>query len=1234
MRTILVAWGLTLLSLGAMAQTVGPFTPDGHTLALYHFDAKSGDQAVDSGPKGNHGKIAGAKRVKGLFGGALKFDGVDDQVVVPNHPSLKNLKQLTVEAWIRMVGHGGRQFICGKDAEWHFDISEEGGGIGLSLYSNGGKQHRRTGTGGFYYPPFQWTHVAATYDGRQVKFFQNGVLMEIVPGPEGFLLTSNQPLLIGAYRAMRYYFGGCIDELRVSDCVRYDPKNTARKKQRVFSPAIPTTVFCKVTVPQPKKTGLWRIEATLASQSASKTSGLVFLKRGAGVSVPVGRWEIKGEKDAVREITIPFDVSDEVAGPGRYNVIFRATGGGPVRIVKVCLASKVERVESKSLAKTICTRYDMDAAFDVSFGKAVVRSAGDMFRLAREFDFCTGKINLIEEDEDKRCPMVTGHGSLAYYIDFPRDGAYDIYLKYATKSRKPLDATLDDVDINRFDPFTNSATGGMFLKDAFWEYQGTCVATAGVHSLVLSGYFPSMAAILLRPTNRRKPATLGPERGVRPNGDLLSGQWEVKPILGKTDGSSVQQGPDGALTVRYRFANVDKDSMLADDVFVVCKEVFWNLSATGELRFKLRGDGSNHLLRVILMDAKGDVRLIGQTRLTDKKAREMRWPVTFEGNFICDGTSIAQAIFTVCEANISPTKISQGEVKISDMCFVFRDELASVPLEKSIPMPEGERAERLKARCRSVCVTPVVPEDYPTFQTANPKPVTRKTLGYQMHATGSRSFSKETLDKFHKQYWFGDVTWPNISNIYRKDMKERVADIMGRGLFIFDLWGYVPNRNPGGTHGWTEYHISDELHEYLLKTCGDRFLGYDDGEQDGRYIGSYAGRSKATTRKEAFDDFDKWDSKIRKSQQHFLVSTGSLNFCHYYGHFGCIMLGLETAQGLPSDSLLFAFLRGACKEYGRLWHQGISVWSRYGYKLYNRREVMPGGNKPGYGCGPTKGASASLMKRLWYVGYLGGCSIAGTETAQFTARTLPDGRPELSPIGRMDVKGVKWVAEHPDRGEQYTPVAAMLDFYNGWNMPRHLYRRDRYKIWGKFDYEKSDYMIDNFFRMVLPGYEDCSYFRNGRGFLCETPYGDIVDVLDSRTPPYVLKRYDAIVLLGGVQLEGGLLKRLQQWVSGGGDLFVCTAQAKGVGEMFLGVKPTGRQGKATGALSLADGVLFADQQYTYDIVQLAGARALAINEEGHPVVTAHNFGKGRVVCIAADFGMTDAIKYRYPDLVN
>ena len=132
-----------------------------------------------------------------MFGGALRFDGKDDQVVVPDHPSLKDLKQLTVEAWIRMSGQGGRQFICGKDSEWHFDITEDGGSIGLSLYSHSGKKHMRTGTGGFYFPLFQWAHVAATYDGRQVKFFQNGVLVDTFSGPEDYLLTSTRPLLIG-----------------------------------------------------------------------------------------------------------------------------------------------------------------------------------------------------------------------------------------------------------------------------------------------------------------------------------------------------------------------------------------------------------------------------------------------------------------------------------------------------------------------------------------------------------------------------------------------------------------------------------------------------------------------------------------------------------------------------------------------------------------------------------------------------------------------------------------------------------------------------------------------------------------------------------------------------------------------------------------------------------------------------------------------------------------------------
>jgi hypothetical protein len=56
--------------------------------------------------------------------------------------------------------------------------------------------------------------------------------------------------------------------------------------------------------------------------------------------------------------------------------------------------------------------------------------------------------------------------------------------------------------------------------------------------------------------------------------------------------------------------------------------------------------------------------------------------------------------------------------------------------------------------------------------------------------------------------------------------------------------------------------IAPAHHEILLRVCGDRFLGYDNGEQDGRYIGSYADRGAATNRKEGWDDFVQWDEHV------------------------------------------------------------------------------------------------------------------------------------------------------------------------------------------------------------------------------------------------------------------------------------------------------------------------------------------------------------------------------------
>ena len=221
---------------------------------------------------------------------------------------------------------------------------------------------------------------------------------------------------------------------------------------------------------------------------------------------------------------------------------------------------------------------------------------------------------------------------------------------------------------------------------------------------------------------------------------------------------------------------------------------------------------------------------------------------------------------------------------------------------------------------------------------------------------------------------------------------------------------------------------------------------------------------------------------------------------------------------------MFAFLRGAGKQYGRLTYQATSIWNRFGYNMYHGRKTDGAG---GYGFGPNKGCSLSLHKRLFFCSYLGGHSIVGTETSQFTADELPNGAPELSPLGRQHLE-LRAVGPTSIRTAacMYTPVAFMLDFYNGWNMPRHLYRGDKYKIWGKFPYEKGDYLIDGLFRMIWPGYEDCSYLRNERGFLTPTPFGDIFDVITNRCHPEVLKQYTAVMLLGDVEMTPEVVERL------------------------------------------------------------------------------------------------------------
>jgi hypothetical protein len=1259
-RTSLVAlfvpWLLSVCPAAAAEPSpLEPFGADEHTLALYHFDENQGTVAKDASRHGCDGEVRGAAWCRGRFGGALEFDGRDDSVFRHLTPSIQDLKTITVECWFKQDNPEGRQFLLGKDATIHFDL---GGGTStsVSLYHKGaaavnadGLRHQQVGCALGSVRAGRWHHLAATYDGRSASFFLDGVLKGRVPAPKDFLLgVPSRGLWIGSYVGSDYWFSGTIDEVRISDCVRYDPQGKLAVRGRVFE--IPGRAPVAKSVRKPAKTGAAKLRLTFASAFGGEAGGWVYLKPPGRRAIIVGSFVLPGT-EAGKESAAEFDVSDEFCGDGAYLVGLENTRPGYYSLTGASLVVGQQTV----------AQWAGQAASRRTFGPPVLvplrvgprpapGAAARIVLLPPAADRTAGDLQI--DNDEPLAPSVSGEGLAEHWLDIPAEQTYRVYLRYAAPGLTPCDLVIDGKDLNDYTMCALSRSETAHLRDALWEYQGTTTLAPGPHWLRVEGILPEIVALRLEPVAAAARPAVPWERHPVPEGDFVgrNGSWRAESLFGQPKDASIAAPGGGVPALRFSatFSNTDKNDLFGGDAIRLVRSGAWDLEPFGLLTFRFDGQGTGHVVSLWAVDVKGDEKLLWRQR--DKKAgpQEISVPVSFEGNSVFDPGRVTSICIELDEGNAQVDRINRFAGAIVGPVFHRRDLLqppdgyagvlakARQAMAASQAAP-GPKPEPLRARAFRPWTRPVVPEEHPLYAGTEPKPVTRKTLGYQQHMTGARTIEPHALDQFHKHYAFGDVCWPHIGicplkSQYPKEsdyraalaaMEKRLEDVRSRGLLLFDIWGYVP------FHTSFPHTIAPEHHEILLRVFGDRFLGYDNGEQDGRYIGSYAGQGTAKDRKQGWDDFVKWDEHVCGDSMNFMNATGSLNFSHYYAERGCRTLGLETAQGLPSDTLMFAFLRGASKQYGRLTTQASSIWSRFGYNMYHARKTEGNG---GYGFGPNKGCSRSLHKRLFFAGYLEGQSIFGTETSQFTADEVAPGVPELSPLGRQHLEMGAWARKYPDRGVMVTPIALMLDFYNGWNMPRHLYRGDQYKIWGKFPYEKGDYLIDGLFRTIWPGYEDASYLRNERGFVTPTPFGDLFDVITNRCHPEILKQYPAVMLLGDVELSLDVVKRLGDYVRAGGDLVTDVRGAKALAGL-AGVE-FGPEAKGAMSRLRSTGEVFDEQPYTYTVLTLKGAAPLLVNEHGHPLLAVNAAGQGRLIVGAVDHWMTDPLAYRDPKIVN
>src|SRR3989338_2236508 len=172
---------------------------------------------------------SGAVRYSGSKG-AMNFDGINDYVNKTSPTGLDfTTGPMTLEAWIypRTVAPAYQSVISQGDSgsakNYRMDII--GSAINFSFYIGSGANRVCTSASGAI-SANTWQHVVAVHtwgDGSSTKLFVNGVQKSCTwgNGTGSETPTTGTQVMVGSMAASYYPFNGFIDEVRVSNTIRY-----------------------------------------------------------------------------------------------------------------------------------------------------------------------------------------------------------------------------------------------------------------------------------------------------------------------------------------------------------------------------------------------------------------------------------------------------------------------------------------------------------------------------------------------------------------------------------------------------------------------------------------------------------------------------------------------------------------------------------------------------------------------------------------------------------------------------------------------------------------------------------------------------------------------------------------------------------------------------------------------------------------------------------------------------
>ena len=200
-----------------------------NAVAYWHFDEGNGTVAHDV--DGQHNGTLGdgdtnkspAWSMEG--GGSLLFDGTNDVLKVADSDALDLVgNTLTISCWVKRSASSSGNLIKKADASNGYRLwITSSGTLQFDLLFGG---TTKTVTSTATIPLNTWKHVAARYNGSELRVFIGGTIETAATAATASLAATTEALWMGYYDATNHHLNGYIDDVSIYDTALTDAEIT------------------------------------------------------------------------------------------------------------------------------------------------------------------------------------------------------------------------------------------------------------------------------------------------------------------------------------------------------------------------------------------------------------------------------------------------------------------------------------------------------------------------------------------------------------------------------------------------------------------------------------------------------------------------------------------------------------------------------------------------------------------------------------------------------------------------------------------------------------------------------------------------------------------------------------------------------------------------------------------------------------------------------------------------